>query len=70
MGRAMDEGDWARAHALFVRQPDAGTPGGIANAALLLAMMGNHDQAIAQLARTQAPAIDWIVRGDQARLAR
>src|SRR5262245_40450966 len=70
MGKAMDEGDWARAHALFVRQPDAGTPGGIANAALLLAMAGQYDQAEQQLARTQAPAVEWIVRGDRARLAR
>jgi protein involved in temperature-dependent protein secretion len=68
--QAMDAGDYARAHAIFVQQPDAGTPGGIANAALLLAMSGQHDQAEQQLARTQAPAVEWIVRGDRARAVR
>jgi protein involved in temperature-dependent protein secretion len=70
LGHAIDAGDYARAHALFIQQPDAGTPGGIANAALLLAMAGQYDQAEQQLARTKAPAVEWIVRGDRARATR
>jgi protein involved in temperature-dependent protein secretion len=70
LGEAIEAGDYTTAHALFLQQPDAGTPGGIANAALLLAMAGKYDEAEQQLARTQAPAVEWIVRGDRMRAAR
>ncbi len=70
LGPAMEAGDYAKAAVAFMQQPDAGTQVGIACAALLLAYADRFDDAIAKLRQTQAPAVDVIVSGEQARWAR
>lgn len=70
LAAAMEAGDYAAAYAAFIQQPDAGTQGGLANAALLLGMCERFADAEQLLARTQAKAVEWIVRGDRARVAR
>ncbi len=67
---AMDAGDYARAAVAFMQQRDAGTPSGIACTALLLAYAERFDDALTRLRSTQAPAVDVIVSGEQARWQR
>jgi len=67
---AMNAGDYAKAAAAFMQQPDSGTQGGVACTALLLAYAERFDDAYARLKTIEAPAIDVIVSGEQARLAR
>lgn len=67
---AIREGEYERAYDGLVRSEHAATDGGIATAAVLLALLGRYQEAEQRLAAVDAPAIRVIVRGEWERSAR
>ena len=68
--QAIEAGDYPRAFTALGRSDQANTPVGLASGAFLLALQARFDEAEELLARTQAPAIAAIVRGERERCAR